>query len=76
MSHPVEVARFQLQVIRGYKRGLAEAQKKVRFYEGLLKSVTIDDSQKESLKIYISIHKHEVTVFKELLASALRKLQK
>ena len=75
MSHPVAVTRFQLQVLRAYKAGLAKALEKVKFYERLLKS-RVDEAQKESLKIFISIHKHEVSMFKELLASARKKLQK
>ena len=76
MENPVAVARFQVQVVRAYKSNLAKAQEKVEFYERMLKSGAIDDSQKESLKISISMHKHEVSLYKELLASALRKLQK
>ena len=76
MENPVEVARFQVQVVRAFKSGLAKAQKKVQLYERMLKSGGMDESQKESLKISISMHKHEVSVYKELLASALRKLQK
>jgi len=75
MENPVALARFQVQVVRAYKSGLAKAQEKVRFYERMLKSGGIDDSQKESLKISISMHKYEVSVYKQLLASARKKLE-
>jgi len=75
MENPIAVARFQLQVVRVFKSGLAKAQEKVEFYQRMLKSV-MDESQKESLKISISMHKREVSVYKKLLASAQRKLEK
>jgi hypothetical protein len=76
MENPVAVARFQLQVVRAFKSGLAKAREKVHFYERMLKSDGMDESQIESLKLSISMHKHEVSVYKKLLASARKKLEK
>ncbi len=76
MENPVAVARFQVQVVRAFKSGLAKAQEKVQFYERMPKSGGMDKNQKESLKLSISMHKHEVSVYKQLLASARKKLEK
>ena len=75
MKHEVAVARLQLQVVKAYKAGLAKAQEKVKFYEDFLKSGGMDEGQKESLKLAVRIHQHEVNMYKELLVSAVKKLR-
>jgi hypothetical protein len=73
MENPIAVAKFQLQVVKSFKSGLAKAKEKVKFYERMLKSV-MDASQKASLKLSISMHKREVGMYKKLLANAKKKL--
>jgi hypothetical protein len=58
----------------GVRVALAKAQEKVKLYEGILESA-MDASQKEFLKLSMSMHKREISMYKNLLANAEKKLE-
>lgn len=69
--HPV--LKFQLQVLRAWKLGQANAEKMVKLYEGFVRSSQLDEHQSEWLRLQLAQHRAEVKMYKDLIANALKK---